>query len=140
MNFVPLTAEHAIMMGPLSAIHAGYEITPEIAVGLEECGGTAGLDDDGNVLAIAGVLPIRPGVGMGWAWLSRGWRKHARRITAEVVTVLEQSDCHRLEAAVQCDYTNGHNWVKRLGFEVETPCAKRWGPDGKDYTLYGRFK
>lgn len=140
MKFEQLKAEHVVGMGPLADIHQGYELTAELAVALEDCGGHAAIDDDGKVVAVAGILPRWHGVGMGWAWLSKDWRKHARRITAQVITVLEQSDCHRIEAGVQCGFKAGHRWMKRLGFEVETPCAKGWGPDGKDYTIYVRCK
>ena len=140
MNFVPLTAEHVIKMGPLAAIHAGYELTAELAVNIEECGGVAAIDEGGDVVAIAGILTRWDGVGMGWAWLSRKWRKHARRITAEVIMYLELARFHRIELGVKCDFQGGHNWAKRLGFEVETPCAKKWGADGEDYTIYVRCK
>lgn len=140
MNFEPLKAEHVVKMGPLAAIHSGYELTAETAVALEECGGTAALDDAGNVVAIAGIWPRWQGVGLGWAWLSRDWRKYARRITAEVITVLERSDCHRIEAGVRCDFSSGHRWMNRLGFECEVERAKGWGPDGRDYSLYVRCK
>lgn len=140
MIFEPLTAEHAMRLGPLEGIHSGYEMTPEMAAEAEVSGGYAGIDDGGNVLAIAGVAQKWPGVGLGWAWLAKGWRKHARRITAEVITVLNQSDFPRIEMGVLCDFEKGHRWAERLGFEVETPCAKSWGPDGKDYTIYVRLK
>lgn len=139
MKFEPLTAEHVVRLGPLEPIHAGYEVTADLAVGLEECGGVAAVDGD-SVVAIAGILPRWDGVGMAWAWLSRGWRKHARRITAEIISAIEASDCHRIEVAVRCDFDRGHRWVKRMGFELETPVAHKWGPDGADYAIYVRIK
>lgn len=139
MHFVQLTAEHAMRIAGLEAIHSGYEITPEIAVELEAIGGTAAVDGD-DVLAIAGVLPRWQGVGMAWAWLGLGWRRHARVITDAVRASLDVSPYDRIEAGVRCDYARGHAWMQRLGFELETPLARRWGPDGADYSIYRRLK
>lgn len=136
MNFVPLTAEHAIRLGPLEPIHGGFEMTPEMAVALEEVGGTAAVEDDGTVIAIAGILPRWEGVGLAWAWLTRGWRKHARRITEEITAELDKGQYHRVELGVKHGFVRGEKWAKRLGFELETPLAKKWGPDGGNYSLW----
>lgn len=139
MNFEPLTAEHVVKMGPLIPIHNDYPLTAELAVELESLGGWAAIED-GEVIAIAGIMPRWSGVGLGWAWLSRKWRKHAKAITKRVQEGLDNSDYHRIEIGVKCSYNNGHKWAERLGFEVEVPKARKWGPDGEDYTLYVRCK
>jgi hypothetical protein len=140
MHFARMTAEHAMNLRGLEAIHAGFEITPAMAVDLEEIGGTSAIGDDGEVLAIAGILPQWRGVGLAWAWLGRSWRRHAREITYEVARGLAQSDYHRVEAAVRVEYQRGHDWIKRLGFELETPVARKWGPDGADFSIYVRVR
>ncbi len=140
MKFEPLTAEHVCKLGPLVAIHADYELTPEFALDLEDVGGgMACVDDDGSVIAIAGIMTQWRGVGLAWAWLSKDWRRHARAITEKMVEMLDSSDFHRIEVAVRCDFDAGHRWVDRLGFHVETPCAKAWGPDKADYTIHVRL-
>ena len=140
MTFEKLTAEHVARLGPLADIHAGYEITPELALDLEQLGGKAAVDDDGMVLAIAGIMPRWEGVGLAWAWLSRDWRKYARRITAEIIANLAASKCHRIELGVKVGFDRGARWAERMGFELETPCAKGWGPDGSDFAIYVRVK
>ena len=110
-----------------------------IGVQIDLTGGTAAVDGD-DVLAIAGVLPRWQGVGMAWAWLGLGWRRHARVITDAVRASLDVSPYDRIEAGVRCDYARGHAWMQRLGFELETPLARRWGPDGADYSIYRRLK
>lgn len=140
MTFEKLTAEHVARMGALAEIHSGYELTAEVAVTLEEVGGTAAVDSDGSVLAIAGIMPRWDGVGLAWAWLSRGWRKHARRITAEMITGLETSGYHRIEVGVKAGFDRGARWAERLGFYLETPVARKWGPDGSDFSIYVRVK
>lgn len=140
MTFEKLTAEHIARMGPLAEIHAGFEIDAAMAVALEEIGGTAAVDDDGTVLAIAGILPRWEGVGLAWAWLTRGWRKYARRITAEIIAEVCTSPYHRIELGVKHGFDAGARWAERIGFTLETPLAKGWGPDGSDYSIYVRLK
>lgn len=139
MQFVRMTAEHAMSIQGLEAIHTGFEITPAVAIDLEEIGGIAAISD-GEVLGVAGILPQWRGVGLAWAWLGKSWRRQARSITYEVARHLAQSEYHRIEAAVRVDYERGHSWMKRLGFTLETPCARQWGPDGADYSIWVRVK
>lgn len=139
MEFVRMTAEHAMSLVDLEAIHFGFEMTPETALDLEAIGGTAAIIN-GRAVAVAGILPQWRGVGMAWAWLGRGWRAEARAITAQVRAGLDASEFHRIEAAVKVDYDRGHRWMQTLGFTLETPLARKWGPDGADYSLYVRVK
>ena len=139
MMFVPLKAEHVLMMGELVSIHAGSELTPEIAVDLEQIGGTAAIED-GVVLGIAGIMPKWEGSGVAWAWLAKGWRKHARAITEEIKRTLAESEVKRIETAVRVDFSAGHRWAKMLGFELEVSAARKWGPDGETYSIYSMVK
>lgn len=139
MRVVPLTAEAVLGMTDLEAIHEGFGVTPELAVELESVGGFAVIEGD-CALALGGILPRWPGCGMAWTWLSRGWRRHARALTEIARIHLDTSECHRIEAGVRCDYARGHAWVRRLGFELETPLARKWGPDGADYAIYVRVR
>lgn len=138
MRFEPLTARHCLNLGPLAPIHTGFEIDADMAARLEQIGGVAAVEGEA-VLAIGGIVPRWEGVGMAWAWLSQGWKRHARAITYEVARNLSLAPYRRIEAAVLCDYAGGHRWIKRLGFELETPCARNWGDDGRDYSLYVRL-
>ena len=140
MRFVPMKAEHAMMMSNILTLNAGAPLTVEIVVELEEIGGVSAIDDSGNVVAIAGVMPKWEGSGIAWAWLTRGWFKHARAITEEVIKGLEASPLDRIEMAVKIDFDRGHRWAKRLGFELETMAARKWGPDGATYSIYSRVR
>jgi hypothetical protein len=131
-----LTAEHCMALGNLEPVFS--PITADVAVELEALGGWAAVD--GDVLAIAGILPRWEGVGLGWAWLSRGWRKHARLITETVRIGLEDAPYHRIETGVKHGYGRGERWAEMLGFVMETPLARKWGPDGSDYSIWARVK
>lgn len=137
--FESLTAEHCKTLGALAKMHMGIEITPEFARDLERIGGTAA-SVDGRTVAIAGIMPRWAGVGQAWAWMGKGWRRHARAITEEVERQLAASDLRRIEASVLCSFDGGHRWATRLGFTLETACARGWGPDGRDYALYARVR
>ena len=139
MKFVPLRAEHAMAIADLEGVHSGFEITPEVAVDLETVGGIAGIRS-GCVVGCAGVLPLWPGVGLAWAWLGRGWRADARKITNYIRGYLDDAPFHRIEAGVRVDYARGHRWMHSLGFEMETPVARKWGPDGGTYSIYVRVR
>ena len=136
MKIESLTAEHCMGLTRLEAVFS--PMTPEIAVQLETLGGWAAVD--GDVLAVAGILPRWDGVGLAWAWLGRGWRKHARLITEAARIGLEDALFHRIETGVLLGYDRGERWAKMLGFELETPIARKWGPDGLDYSLWAKVK
>lgn len=140
MQFVPMKAEHLVLIGHLVANQSFIDITPDLAVEMEALGGTTALDDDGTVLGIAGIIPTWHGSGHAWAWLTRGWRKHARAITEEVKRAVDECEMDRVEMAVKVGFKPGFNWARRLGFELETPCARKWGPDGLDYALFARVR
>ncbi len=139
MQIVDLRAEHCMNLGTLVPVHSGYQMTPDLAVELESIGGLAALDN-GKTLAVAGVLPDWRACGTAWAWLGRGWRKHARAITSAACIHLDMSPLRRVETAVRCDFEPGHRWAERLGFTLETPCARSWGADGRDYSIYVRVR
>jgi hypothetical protein len=140
IEFHQLTAEHAMSLGPLESIHKGFAMTAEMAVALEDIGGRAAVDESGRVVAIGGIIPRWEGVGMAWVWLTREWRKHARAITDEVAKGLAEASFHRVELGVKIGYDRGEAWAHRLGFVLETPVARKWGPDGGDYSLWVRLK
>ncbi|MGL4310284.1 MAG: hypothetical protein ACRCSU_07330 [Paracoccaceae bacterium] len=139
MEFVQMKAEHAAMIRGFEAIHAGSDMTPDVAVELEAIGAVSAIDR-GEVLAVAGILPRWHGVGLAWAWLGREWRREARAITERVAQELDASPYHRIEAGVRVGYGRGHRWMERLGFALETPIARGWGPDGGDYSIYVRLR
>lgn len=137
MQVVPMTAEHAMMISDLEPVFDMAEIDARAAVELEEAGGFAVLDGD-DVVALFGVLERWHGVGYGWCFLSRKWRKHAKAITRGVAEWLGKCPFHRIEVGVKVGAYRAHSWARRLGFEMETPVAQKWGPDMGDYSIYVR--
>lgn len=136
--FEELKAAHVLCMKDLLPIHSG-EITEELAESLERIGGFACIED-GEVLGVGGIMPKWDGVGLAWAWLTRKWTRHAKVITIAIDDHLSKSEFHRIEAGVKVGYDKGARWMKHLGFEMETPVARMWGPDKGDYSLYVRLR
>lgn len=46
----------------------------------------------------------------------------------------------RIEMTVRADFTKGQRWAQLLGFSVETPVLKNYGPLGEDHTGYVRIQ
>lgn len=139
MEFVTLKPEHVMALKDFVDVHSGYVVDKDMAEDMAAIGGYACIAD-GEVLGVGGVLPQLWGGGLAWAWMSRKWRKHAREATEGANKILDESEYERIEAGVLADFKAGHSWAKRLGFYLETPLAKKWGPDLKDYSIYVRIK
>lgn len=89
-------------------------------------------------VACGGTIEVWPKRHLAWCYLTRPAVPHLRRITrlAAEITALPEG---RVEATVRADFPRGHRWMEMLGFEVETPLLKRYGPYGEDHVGYVRF-
>lgn len=139
MHVSDLTKNHILRMGDVVDIHSGIDFTPDIAADLAAIGGWA-IEDGGEVLAIGGVLPYWSGNGLGWMWLAKGWRRKAKAVTQTVMAILDSLSYNRIEIGVLYGFEAGCRWAERLGFALEIPRAKKWGPDGLDYSVYVRVR
>lgn len=93
---------------------------------------------DGAVLVCAGTIQMWPGRHQAWAYVARGTLRHMPWITEETRKVVEQVK-GRIEFSVRADFLPGQRWAKALGFEVETPLLKAYGPEGEDHVGFVRF-
>lgn len=93
---------------------------------------------DGTPIACAGTIRQWPGRSVAWAYLSYLTGPIMRRLTKEVKQRLDVIP-GRIEFTVRCDFPAGHRWAKMIGFEVESPCLKAYGPEGEDHVGYVRF-
>lgn len=93
---------------------------------------------DGVPVVCAGTIVQWPGRHTAWAYVAQGALKHMPWITAEVLRNLE-SVRGRIEFTVRVDFPAGQRWAKRLGFEIETPLLKAYGPTGEDHVGYVRL-
>lgn len=95
---------------------------------------------DGQVLLCGGVVPVWPGRGHGWCYLSRDSGRHLVAITRAVRRFLDMVPFVRIEMTVDCSFDAGHRWAHMLGFRCEAERMTAYGPDDRDYALYARVK
>ncbi len=91
-----------------------------------------------EIICCSGVMQFWPGRAQAWAHMGKNAGKHMVRITREVKKFLATYE-GRLEMTVVKDFELGHRWAKMLGFEVETPVMKQYGPWGEDHVGYVRI-
>lgn len=96
------------------------------------------LIDDSRVVACAGVIPMWPGRYTAWAHFAYDAGPYMRTVTRAVKAELDRT-VGRVELTVIQDFDLGHRWAKMLGFEVETPLLKQYGPGGEDHVGYVRI-
>jgi len=86
-----------------------------------------------------GTIKLWEGRYCAWSYLSADSGPHMRKVTRETIRHLNEVE-GRVEMSVRCDFPLGHKWAKMLGFEVETPLMKKYGPSGEDHVGYVRFR
>lgn len=95
------------------------------------------LTDDGVALMCGGTLQHWPGRHMAWALFDKKAAPHMLAITRATKTFFDEVQ-GRIEFTVRCDFAAGHKFAKLLGFEVETPLMRMYGPEGEDHVGYIR--
>lgn len=93
---------------------------------------------DGEAIGCAGLVEQWPGRYVAWTYLRLDAGKHMRWVTREVCKGLN-SQIGRLEMTVRADFPQGQRWAEMLGFHVEAPLLKEYGPEGEDHVGYVRF-
>lgn len=136
---VPFEAWHAMDIVARNNYDAPpIALQPEFAAAIEATGGSFTYIVGDEIVACGGCLPQWPGRYQAWMFFTPEAGPHMRRITRIVKAGMERLS-GRIEMTVIKDYEKGHRWAKMLGFEVETPTLKRFGPAGEDHTGYVRI-
>lgn len=112
-------------------------LTPAILAEMERANSWTGVLD-GEPIVCAGTMEQWPGRHLAWAYVSRGTLPFLPWITENVKRKIENVR-GRIEFTVRADFPAGQRWAKRLGFEVETPLLRAYGPEGEDHIGYVRF-
>jgi hypothetical protein len=94
---------------------------------------------DGEVIFCAGTVAQWPTRHTTWALLQETLsRQHMLWVTKEVLKGLATVK-GRIELTVRTDFPAGKQWARMLGFQVETPLLKMFGPEGEDHIGYVRM-
>ena len=96
---------------------------------------------DGELIVIAGINILWPGVGEAWAFLGGSYRKHGRFIHRTVKNMLSEIafdlKLERVQAAVEEGHWAGIRWVDVLGFKFEGEMPGYFR--GKTYLRYAKI-
>lgn len=96
---------------------------------------------DGRVIGCAGVHELWAGRAVAWALLSKDAGRHFTTIHKAASGFFKATPFRRIEAVVEDGFTEGHRWVKLLGFTNETPEGMAgYSPTGTKFYLYSKVK
>ena len=93
---------------------------------------------DGQPMVCAGTIQQWAGRHIAWAYLAKGTLPYMAWITEGVRKNLD-GVVGRIEFTVRKDFPAGQRWARHLGFEIEAPCLKAYGPQQEDHIGYVRF-
>lgn len=143
MKIVPFAPPHLRAVAPQCAQSGTASYADAFDVGAIDRPGLAFTSlQDGVVLGCAGVMPLWPGVGQGWAVFSEallaqpiGLTRATQRALARISDELR---LRRVQATVLDGHDAGARWLAFLGFELEGLLVN-YGPGGEgDYWMYGK--
>lgn len=93
---------------------------------------------DGVPVAAGGTIELWDRRHQAWAYLGKDARKAIFAISRTAYDVV-----HRVKGRVECtarlDFLPAQKWAKMLGFEVETPCLRSYGPAGESHIGFVLF-
>ena len=97
---------------------------------------------NGEVVGIAGVAILWPGVGDGWIMAAEEISKHkiwfVRSVKKYMELVMNNYKLHRVQTTVLHGHTDLIRLVEFLGMRFEGRLSG-FGPQGEDYLMYGRL-
>lgn len=134
---VPFKRWHYDWLVAGTAEGSDFRLANHALVALESENSWSGIVD-GRVFVCAGTIQQWPGRHTAWAYVARGTLRHMPWITEEVKRALERVK-GRIEFTVRADFPAGLRWAKTLGFEIETPRLRGYGPEGEDHVGFVRF-
>lgn len=98
---------------------------------------------EGHLIAAGGVHFYWPGVGEAWTFMTSYLHKYRFSIhkhTARALDIImNENSLYRVQAVVDASHKAAVSWIETLGFYREG-LMKKYGPDGRDYYMYGRVK
>jgi len=117
-------------------MHSMVDVKADLS-GLSQKGFAWTGECDGQVMAIAGLMPIWENRALAWALIGELAGAHFAAIHRAIRKGITDSGFRRIEATVDVGFAQGHRWMTMLGFEMEG-YMKAYRPDGADMLLYAR--
>ena len=137
----PMKAEHVVgfRLQPKQETLAGNLNDPAYVASLVGSGNAYAALVDGRAVAFGGCIEMWQDRAYAWMLIGEDAGPHFFPIVRAVSGFLKAAPWRRVEAAVTCDFRNGHRLIKMLGFEYEGR-MRAFSPDGSDHDLYARVK
>lgn len=136
-SVVPFKRWHYDWLGPAAEGAAPVRV-PEDMLAAMEAAYSRTMIVDGEIVCCVGSVTPWPGRHCVWAYMSPKSAAHLLWITRESLKLAATLE-GRLELTVRADFAAGHRWAKLLGFEVEAPMLRDYGPAGEDHVGYVRM-
>lgn len=100
--------------------------------------------DESGLLGCAGISMYWRGMAECWGFYAPVlWEKYPKFLYAKSLQIMdkytENLELKRLQATIRADSYDLVCWIERLGFAREGK-MNNYGPDGKDYYMYGRIR
>ncbi len=92
-----------------------------------------------EVIAIFGACEKNNGDGIVWVMLSKKACKHMIALTRLGLRFLRTLNFSRIEADVDCEFTQGHRWAQLAGFVLEKESVRAYRHDGGLSAIYARY-
>lgn len=93
---------------------------------------------DGAPIVCGGTYVNWPGRHSAWVYLGRNTGRYMKWITKNSLANLANVK-GRIELSVRADFEIGMKWAEMLGFKMETPLLKQYGPLGEDHVGFVRI-
>lgn len=100
--------------------------------------------DDKEVIAIAGINHLRPGVGEAWIICSAKvgnkpfeFFKKVKKVIDDLL--LDIMGMHRIQMAVLTSSKRNRKWAQKLGFELEG-IMQKYDLEGNEHLLYAKVR
>ena len=95
---------------------------------------------DGKPALCGGTMEQWTGRSIGWAYLNSTTGKYMLFVTRGAKEILRKAGPGRIEITARADFPAGQRWARMLGFKIETPVLKRFGPEGEDHIGFVKFQ
>lgn len=98
------------------------------------------LFSDGECVACVGAVEMWQGRAQVWTIVSNRAGKDMKSVTKVIKRMLTIAPWRRIEATVDCEFEQGHRWMRLLGFTLEIERMVAYLPDGRDAAQYVRIR
>lgn len=140
MIVVPFKAEHFFAMTPQPAqAYVRDYVSVEQLRHLETPNSFTCMAG-GEVVGCMGWWEVFPTRAVVWAYLSAHAGTHMVGLNREARRIVGSIPHARVETEVDCDFEQGHRWMKMLGFKQEVPRLRCYRVDGGDVAIYSMVR